>query len=348
MILAMTLSLTLVGAAEAAEVSVTEKGHASNPAWSKDGQQLAFEVNDFGGNISMYVVKIANGNPTGTPTKVKLPGGGSQFGGSGSVVAAPSWHPEGMLIFEGSNSGSASRLYFWQPGGAAASELLSMSQVPGDLSWPAVAPDGMSVAFVSDSSGSGDIFSWNRASNAVDKLATSPFSEMAPRFKADGKTLAFSRKNQGGEDIFMMANGQSVPRVGGNGDQTRPVWAGESVVYFSNERGEDHWDIAVSAGVGKKTIVARDVRLPIRSTPAVSPDGQWVAFGYADPEKADKIGVVKIDGSGAKTIDTGGLVAVGEPAIVSAGGRLFLAFTALPSEGASWRTLHIMDITGKL
>ncbi len=348
MILAMTLSLSLLGTAEAAEVAVTENGHASNPAWSGDGTQLAFEVNDFGGSISMYVVKVGNGNPMGTPTKVKLPGGGSQFGGSGSVVAAPSWHPDGMLIFEGSNSGGTNRLYFWQPGGAAASELLSVSQVAGDLSWPTVSPDGMSVAFVSDSSGSGDIFAWDRASNGVNKLATSPYSEMAPRYKSDGSTLAYSRKNQGSEDIFMMSSGQSMPRIGGNGDQTRPVWSTDKVVYFSNDRGEDHWDVVVSDAVGKKRTVARDVRLPIRAVPAISPDGNWVAFGFSDPEKASKIGVVKLDGSGATTISTGGLVAVGEPAIVESAGRIYLAFTALPAEGASWRTLHIVDITGKI
>jgi hypothetical protein len=43
-----------------------------------------------------------------------------------------------------------------------------------------------------------------------------------------------------------------------------------------------------------------------------------------------------------------GLVAVGEPSLVNVNGRLFLAFTALPSEGADWRQLHVIDITGKV
>ena len=48
------LSVALLGSlpALAAEVSVVEKGHASNPAWSANGDYLAFEVNDYGGNVS--------------------------------------------------------------------------------------------------------------------------------------------------------------------------------------------------------------------------------------------------------------------------------------------------------
>jgi len=347
MMVALTLALALGGPAEAAEVSVTQRGHASNPVWSPGGDWLAFEVNDFSGSISMYVAKVQGANPVGTASKVSLPGGSSQFGASGSIAAAPAWHPDGMVIFEGSNAGGATRLYFWQPGGAAATELLSVGQAPGDLSWPSFAPNGMRLSFVSDHTGNGDIYAWDRASNKVEKLASSNFSEMAPRYKSDSTTLAYSRKNQGGEDLFMMSNGQSVPRIGGNGDQSRPVWTGESIVYFSNERGEEHWDIVMSAGVGKKLVIARDVRLPIRAAPALSPDGKWVAFGYSDPEKADKIGLVKTDGSGTSAnVDTG-KVAAGEPCIVESGGRMYLAYTALPSEGADWRKLHIMDVTGK-
>ena len=63
----MLLSALFVSALPvfAAEVSVTEKGHASNPTWSADGTQLAFEINDYSGNISLFSAKIQNGNPVG-------------------------------------------------------------------------------------------------------------------------------------------------------------------------------------------------------------------------------------------------------------------------------------------
>lgn len=344
MILGLIAALAL--SAQAAEIGTTGQGHASNPVWSKDGQWLAFELNTFGGQIDLYVVKVQNGNAVGSPQKVALPGSSSAFSGGGSIAVAPTWHPQGRLIFEGSNKGGSNRLFDWAPGGQGATELLSSAQIAGDLSWPTIRGDGKAVAFVSDASGLGDIYVWDRGTNAVEQALTSPFTESSPRY-GSGADMAYSRKNRGSEDLFLLQGGASVPLIGGNGDQSRPVWAGTSVLFFSNERGDEHWDLVASAGAGAKNTVARDVRLPDRAAPAVTPDGQWVAYGMADPEKGHVIAFTRIDGSRTVEIDTG-LVACGDPSVVEAGGRWFMAFTALPSAGSDWRGLHVVDITGKL
>ncbi|MEC8423613.1 MAG: hypothetical protein VX000_07535 [Myxococcota bacterium] len=343
----LLIAALVAGPVQAAEVSVADRGHAMNPQFSPDGTQVAFEINNMSGKVDLYVAKLSGSEPVGAPSRVGLPGASSSFGSGGSVATAPNWHPDGALIFEGSNAGGTMRLYFWQPGGAASAELLSSGQVAGDLSWPSISTDGQSVAFVSDQSGAGDVYIWNRSTNAVEMTVGSPFSEMAPRFNADGSRFAYSRKNRGTEDIFTHSGTSSTPLVGGNGDQSRPVWSGSTVVFFTNERGDDHWDIATSTGPGNKTVIARDVRLPMRSTPALSPDGRWVAWGSNINEKASAIFVTSVEGGSTVSIDTG-LVATGEPAIATAGGRTYLAFTALPSEGADWRQLHVIDITGKL
>lgn len=346
MITAVLASLALAGPAHAAEIGVSSRGHATNPVWSDSGDHLAFEMNDFGGRIDLFVAKMSGGNPVGAPSQIKLPGSSSSFGGSNSIVAAPTWHKDGILIFEGANAGGTSRLFFWQPGGAAASELLSAAQVSGDLSWPAVSRDGTKLAFISAATGSGDLYIWDRGSNDVSQALTSPFTESAPRWNA-GDKLAYTRKNRGTEDVFTYVGGKSIPLVGGNGDQSRPVWSGNTVLYFSSERGDGVWDIVATSGPGQKKTIARDVRLPIRAAPAITPDGQWVAYAFADPEKGDRIGFVRVDGSGATTVNTG-FVASGEPAVMEVGGRWMLAFTALPGAGADWRKLHVVDITGKL
>lgn len=340
-------SALLLGAlpAFASEVSVTERGHASNPTWSPDGARIAFEVNDYSGQISLFSAEIKNGNPMGAPTQANLPGAKSQFGGSGSIAANPSWVQDGMM-FEGSSAGGTMRIYYWTVG-SGPSEILTSSQISGDLTWPATSPDQSKLAFVSDATGKGDIYVWDSSTNQVSKMLGSPFSEAAPRFDAGGGTIAFSRKNQGGEDLFTVASGAATARIGGQGDQTRPIYAGDgSIVYFTSERGDGHWDIAVSSGPGKKKVIAKDVRLPVRAAPALAGGGQWVAYGSDLPEKGKFIFFTKLDGSATIEIDTG-LIAAGEPAITSANGRTFMAFTALPDVGADWRQLHIVDISGK-
>lgn len=346
MIHGLALAFALTAPLEAAEIGLDANGHATNPSWSLSGQYVAFEVNSFAGQIDLYVAKVQNGNLVGVPQQVKLPGSSSSFGGGGSVAVSPQWHPQGRLIFEGNNKGSSTRLFDWAPGGSAATELLSTAQIQGDLAWPSIRFDGGAVAFTSSLTGQGDIYIWDRATNKVSQAFTSPFSESGPRYDF-ASALAYSRKNAGGEDVFVYRDGKSVPQAGGNGDQTRPTWVGATVIFFSNERGDDKWDIVTSSGAGQKTTIARDVRLPDRATPALTPDRQWVAYGLANPDKSDRIVFTKVDGSQTVEIETG-MSASGEPSLALSGGRWFLAFSALPAEGSDWRRLQIIDVTGKL
>ena len=55
----------------------------------------------------------------------------------------------------------------------------------------------------------------------------------------------------------------------------------------------------------------------------------------------------KLDGTKTIRIDTG-LVAAGEPSVVTSGGQTYLAFTALPKSGSDWRQLHVVDITNQM
>lgn len=348
MILAVTLAL--VSAAQAVEVTWVGGGHAGNPEWSPDGSWLAFEVNNNADKVDLYVVKVANGNPS-APQKVVIPGGSSSFSAAGSYAANPNWHPRGPVLFEAANPGGLTRIYFLSPGGSSPAEYLNVTQAPGNLAWPTVSPDGTTLAFTSSATGQGDVYTFSQTTNKVAVTVTSEMPENAPRFSPDGKTLVFSKKNYGTEDLFTwtVAAPSQTPLKGGNGDQSRPRFAKSEVVYFTNERGDEHWDIAaISTAAGaERRILAKDIRLPLRSQPALTPDGSAIAYCSSAPAQDGSVFVTKLDGTGTKEIKTG-LNAVGDPALVTSNGRTFLSFTALPVSGSDWRQLHIVDVTGQI
>ncbi|GDX79793.1 hypothetical protein LBMAG42_16040 [Deltaproteobacteria bacterium] len=349
----LTGLLAFASFAHAVEVTWSGGGHGSNPQWSADGAWLAYEVNNNSDKVDLYVVKVAGGAP-GAPTKLVIPGSSSSFSGGGAFAAAPVWHPkQSVLIFEGANAGGTMRLYFLAASNPAPAEYVNGSQAPGALAWPAISPDGLTVAFTTSASGAGDVMLFSQQTNKVTPAFPSTKEpENAPTFGPDSKRVVFSRKNYGTEDVFTVTTGEAaaVPVKGatGNGDQTRPRMVGTNVVYFTGERGDDHWDIGVvPVAGGDRRILAKEVRLPIRTTPALTPDGTAVVYGSSEPAKDGSVYITKLDGSGTVEIKTG-LAAVGEPAVTTANGKTWLAFTALPSSGSDWRQLHIIDITGKI
>lgn len=348
LLVAAGLALLAPGAS-AIEVSTKDGGHAQNPVWSPDGQWIAFETNNNSNTVELYVAKVAGGVPS-TPVQMKIPGATSSFGGGGGYVSGAVWAttPSLMLVFEGANPGGKMRLYYANPGSGAPNELITTAQLSDNLSAPAISPNGKRFAFISDKTGNGDVYVWDIASGQIKVTFMTEQSENFPAFNPTGETVVFSRKHEGNQDLFTWNGANATPPLkGGAGDQTRPRYAGDKVVYFTSERGDGHWDIAVVDAVGKRAVVAQDVRLPARAAPAVTPDGQAVAYTASDPEKGDRIYVSRLDGSSTVEIPTG-LVACGEPAIVTANGRTWLAFTALPAEGSDWRRLHVLDVTGKI
>lgn len=334
--------------ARGAEVPVADRGDASAPVWSLDGQWLAFEQKE-GGFSSLYVVKLMSGMPVGSPQRVNLPGATSSFSGGQTSAARPVWLPQGLLIFEGSGRGGTRRLFIWKPGGQSAGELLSDMQISMDLSAAAVSPDGKAVVFVSSATGRGDLYAWDRATNRVQLLITSPVVEDAPRWSSDGKQIVFTRQNQGTEDIFIWDGSAAKGAVGGNGDQRFPVWVGDKIVYYTSERGAYTWDVRQWSPDGTARTLVKDIRLLPGNTapPALDASKIWLATFPSQETQRCVLTLSRLDGTETRTTDLG-LSSCAYPALTRVGDRDFLAFTALPAGGADYRQLHVIDITDRL
>lgn len=325
-----------------------DAGHAYNPVWSQDGRYLAFEANHLVGDVQLYVSEV-EGASAKRALEVSIPGGSNPFGGGGQVLINPTWHPD-VLVFEAANAGGQYRLFYYQPGGGVAPELISAAEIGGNLSSPFMSGNGQSLAFVSSISGSGDLYRRETSSASVEQLTKSDGSESFPSFSKDGSRVVFARKDGEAETIveLIVSSGEETVVAEGAGARSRPIYAGDgSIVYFASAQGDSRWNIVVHPIGGKARTVAKDIRLPLRARPALDPSGGWIAYTSSDPARAKGVELVRVDGSKTVTIATA-YEACGEPAVTRRAGKTMLAFTALPASGADWRSLYVVDITSKL
>jgi len=338
----------LLSQAHAAKVPFSGEGHAYHPVFSPDGKYVAFEVNRYEGKIELFIARV-DGDRADAAAKVTLPSG-SSFEGD-TVTVNPVWVPEGGVVFEGSNAGGTYRLYFGLPGGGAASEMVKPTEVDGHLTFPTVSPDGKNLGFVAKKTGNGDVRIRNTSTGKISHVTQTEGSESFPVFSPNGKEMLYSRKSENTEDLFAMDLRTEAERrlAGGSGDQTRPAYAAEGrVVFFDSTRDDGHWDVVVIDGEGKgRTVLGEDIRLPLRGRPALSADGEWVAYGFDAPTKADRLVLARVDGTKKVEIKTD-QSACGEPALTDVKGRTVLAYTALPTSGSEWRFLMLRDVTDQL
>jgi len=316
------------------EIKPQEDGHIVNPVFSSDGKFIAYEVH-YEGSSSL---EIATVEPDPKRTPVHLPGAPSR---EDVQAQAPSWHASGIVLFEATQAGRTSRIYYHQPGSGSAAEMFSFGELPARLEWPIAMPNGAFMAFTAE----GQLGVRNTNTGEVALLTDGAPTVTGPTFGWD-ETLLFARIGDGLDIYSVGLEGQAEREiVGGPGDQTRPAKADNRLVFFE-KTGRD-WNL-VSTQIGNRgLILLRDVRLPHRAAPAVSPDGTWVAGAHDDPSKSGSIALIRTDGTARFDVKVNG-VGAGEPAMSVQNGRTLLAWTALPKKGADWRTLRIVDVTDSI
>jgi Tol biopolymer transport system component len=184
---------------------------------------------------------------------------------------------------------------------ARVTSLQLISTFAGSHRWPNLSPDGRMVAFVSDASGTPQVWIKNVASGDPVQITFGDIAAVRPRWAAEGDRIIYSRSAGG---IW------SVPSLGGEPRQiVKDGWNadlsadGRRLVF---ERGGQIF-IAGADGAGASELP----RLPLRliqhygdSWPTFSPDGRSIAVFLGEQGRHGDYWIVPADGSEPRRVTT--------------------------------------------
>ncbi len=155
----------------------------STPALSPDGSRLAFA------QVAGGVTKVFVGNADATGTARATP---NDFGFSGAIETAPAFAPGSKLAFVATANGSAD--VFQMVGATAPTLLAGGNAAEVEPAWSA---DASRLAFVSNRTGSTEIFLLNTGTGAVTQLTSGPGTKSQPAWTPDGRVVYLETQGNG-------------------------------------------------------------------------------------------------------------------------------------------------------
>jgi eukaryotic-like serine/threonine-protein kinase len=218
-------------------------GVKSDPAFSPDGNQIAFNWDaGTGGKTHIYVKLVGAGSPL-------------QLTRGAQNEWSPAWSPDGREIAFQREAGSGAAIYIVPALGGAERKLADVS-TQGSLDW---SPDGQFLAVTDRAStgGTQSIYLVSTESGEKRRLTSPPqvyLEDASPRFSPDGRTLAFIRGTSFlVSDIYTQPlAGREVRRVTfDNRFVVSIAWTADSrrIIYSSNRAGIFRlWTVPVSGG----------------------------------------------------------------------------------------------------
>jgi TolB protein len=220
-----------------------------SPAWSPDGQRLAYVSFEQKKPI-VYVHALASGQRQVV----------ANFKGSNS---APAWSPDGNQLAVVLTKDGQSQLYALNADGSGVRRLTSSSGIDTEPSWGA---DG-NIYFTSDRGGSPQIYRVAASGGAAQRVSFEGNYNVTPRISADGRLLAFVTRNNGRFQVAVqdLATRQTTILTDSARDES-PSFApnGRMILYATESGGRGVLAAVSSDGRVKQrlTVQAADVREP--------------------------------------------------------------------------------------
>jgi Tol biopolymer transport system component len=207
--------------------------------WTADGREILFAGSAGSGNSSLWRIARDGGKPVRFPAPTMVSGLPTVARQSGRMIYVTR-HAETKIIK--------------MPLGARAGEPSPLIEADGDQRDLGVAPNGERIAFVSNRTGSKEI--WVAKSDGSDQTQLTFFngpSVGSPRWSPDAKQIAFDGYASGSSDIYVMpADGGKPARLTSDAaNEVRPSWSHDGQwIYFGWDKGGESqiWKIRPSGG----------------------------------------------------------------------------------------------------
>jgi Tol biopolymer transport system component len=189
--------------------------------------------------------------------------------------------------------------YADRTGGAAPVSLRPFTTGSHSYSFPAISPDGSTVAYSSDETGEMEIYT---AALGPGSKATAITSDGGPNLSADwspdGQWIAYHSRKKGGIWI-VPSSGGTARRVADVG--SHPAWMpdGQNIVFSSRSEGIGAQSVLwmVHRETRQRRQITRTGAPPgNHSKPSISPDGRLVVFSVSQDRISTDIWIVPIDG----------------------------------------------------
>jgi Tol biopolymer transport system component len=177
----------------------TDPAADGDPAWSPDGQKIAFTSSRAGNANDVYVMSADGSGQTRLTTDPAADGD-------------PAWSPDGQKIaFTSSLAGNANDVYVMSADGSSQTRLTT--DAAGDVA-PAWSPDGQKIAFVSYRNGNVDVYVMKVDGSGQTRLTTDPADDIWPAWSPDGNRITFASVRDGNYEVYAMsADGSGQTRL---------------------------------------------------------------------------------------------------------------------------------------
>ena len=217
------------------------RGDDRDPAWSPDGQRIAF-TSDRDGNSEVYLMNADGSAQT-------------RLTNSPEDKFYPNWSPDGLRIIFSNSTDAGNDLFIINVDGSGLNRL---TDTPGrNERYPEWSPDGKSILFSSFGDGTAGIYLMDADGTNIRLLMGGPLH--FPTWSPDGKQIAFDGEPGGNKfEVYVMkADGSEMRQVtnhpsGSGAYNKHPAWSpdGKKIAFsslnrISGENGENIYVINV-------------------------------------------------------------------------------------------------------